>query len=557
MTQWEPNIRDYDEEYRRFRWNVPKVYNFAWDVIDKQAESDKLALVSVDQDGEGRTEHTYSMLSDASKRLARVLLNMGIKKGDRVLVMIPRIPEFYISMLGLIRIGAIPMPTPTLSAPKDIHYRIDRSQAIGVITIEDYAQRVEEVELLLPTLKFKMLMRGERSMWESLPAMMDEVEPDLRREEVEKTASSDPMLIFFTSGTEGYPKMVLHTHGYPIGHYITAYMVMDVHREDLIWSMADTGWAKTAYGKFFGQFILGAAVMQHDQRGRFDPKTVIKILEKHAPTIFCAAPTVYRMLIQEPSLKDASFPNLRHSLSAGEPLNPEVIRVWKDVTGSDIYEFYGQSETVALIGNCRAFPIRPGSMGKATLGHVIKILDDDLNELPVGEEGHIALKISPERPPGLMKEYWKNPEGNESCFRNGWYLTGDKAYMDKDGYFWFVGRADDVIKASGYRISPFEVESVLIEHPAVAEAAVIGVPHPVRGQVLKAYIILARGYEPSKELAAELQEFVKKNTAPYKYPRIVEFVNDLPKTISGKIQRKILRKMEEMMAKNKKEGMDG
>lgn len=547
MRYVEPNIKDYDKAYAEFRWNVPEYYNFAWDSFDKWAEDrTKLALVSVGPDGESFQKHSYWDLSHLSKKFARVAMELGIKKEDRVMVFIPRIPEFYVVMLGLIRIGAIPMPTPTLSTPKDIHYRINKAEAVAVVTVEEFADRVEEVEAKMPTLKIKILADGDRKGWEPLPRLMKKVKGDLRREEVPPTKSSDPFLIFFTSGTESYPKMVLHTHSYPLGHYSTAFMCQDVHPTDLIWVIADTGWAKAAWGKFFGQFLLGASVLQYNQKGKFDPGVVLRIIENFGVTIFCAPPTAYRMIILDERFKRTDFSSLRHALSAGEPLNPEVIKAWKEVTGLDIYDYYGQSETVAVIGNCRAFPIKYGSMGKPTLGHIVRIVDDEGNELPPGQEGNIAIKIKPERPPGLMKEYWKNPEANEKSFRGEWYFTGDRAYMDEEGYFWFVGRADDVIKTSGYRVSPFEVESVLVEHPAVAEAAVIGVPDELRGQVLKAYIILAPGYQPSEELAREIQEYVKKTTAPYKYPRIVEFVDSLPKTISGKIQRKLLRKMEEM-----------
>jgi acetyl-CoA synthetase len=539
----EPNIKNYDEFYRQFRWEIPEYYNFAFDVIDKHAKEngDKIALISVDHNGENPIKHTFSELSTLSNKFANALKKYGVKKSDRVFIMLPRIPEWYITVLGSIKAEAIFMPTPTLSMPKDIEYRINQAEATVAITSSEYAERVDAVKENCPTLKHCILIDGEREGWINYEKEMDEASSKLS--DIPKTKSTDPLLIYFTSGTESYPKMVLHTHQYPIGHMITAFAIQDLKPTDTIWVIADTGWAKTAWGKLFGQWIIGATVLQWNAKGKFNPEIVLKILEKYKVTVFCAPPTAYRMLIQHKDLKKYDFSYLRHSLSAGEPLNPEVIKTWRETTGVQIYDYYGQTETVALVGNMRCLSIKPGSMGKPTPGHYVAIVDDDGNELPPNEEGHIAVKIKPVRPPGLMKEYWKNPEGNKKAFRGDWYYTGDRAYKDENGYIWFVGRADDVIKSSGYRIGPFEVESALQEHPAVAESAVIGVPDPIRGTVVKAYVILAPGYKPSEELTKELQEHVKKTTAPYKYPRIIEYVNELPKTLSGKIKRAELRKM--------------
>ena len=543
----------YQEERAKWKWEVPEYFNFTWDVVDKWAEDrTKLALISVDENGDNPQYHTFWDLKILSKKFANYLREIGIKKGDKVFLLIPRIPEFYIAVLALNRIGAVFMPTPTLSTPHDIEYRVNSAEAVAAIVDHEYADRVDEARPNLPGLKHYIIIGDDREGWVRYEDVMKSASRRLEREDVEPTRSDDPFLIYFTSGTESYPKMVLHTQSYPIGHKATAYMVQDVKPTDLQWTIADTGWAKTAWGKFFPQWMYGAAVLQWYAKGRFNARIVMKILEEYGVSIFCAPPTAYRMMILQEDLKDFDFHNLRHSLSAGEPLNPEVIRVWKEATGLDIYDYYGQTETVAIVGNSKWFPIRAGSMGKPTVGFDVKIVDDDGNELPVGEEGHIAVKVNP-RPPGIMKEYWKRPEANEESFRGDWYFTGDKAFMDEDGYFWFVGRADDVIKSSGYRIGPFEVESALQEHPAVVESAVIGVPDPdgVRGQLVKAYVVLKDGYEPSDELKKELQNHVKELTAPYKYPRIIEFVDAdyLPKTQSGKIKRKELRKMEEAKMK--------
>jgi acetyl-CoA synthetase len=336
--------------------------------------------------------------------------------------------------------------------------------------------------------------------------------------------------------------MVLHTHSYPLGHEVTAKFAQALTSKDLHWTVSETGWAKAAWGKLFGQMIVGAAVIQWETPGRFDADGLLRAMERYGVTSFCAPPTVYRLLIQ----MDLSKYNLklRHSMSAGEPLNPEVIRVWKKTFGLEIYDFFGQTETVCVLSNYPFMPIRYGSVGKPTPGHDVRIVDDDGNEMGANEEGNIALYIDKERPPGLFKEYWKDTKIMKKSFKNGYYYTGDQGFKDEDGYFWFVGRDDDVIKSSGYRIGPFEVESALMEHNAVAECAVVGAPDPkgVRGIVVKAVVVLAKGYKPSEALTKELQDHVKEVTAPYKYPRIIEYTEELPKTISGKILRRELRK---------------
>ncbi|MDG6219872.1 MAG: AMP-binding protein [Candidatus Thermoplasmatota archaeon] len=543
MSQ-EHNVKDYDKEYAEFKWNIPENFNFAWDVVDKWAEDrTKLAMISVDNDGKSPQYHSFWDLKVESNRFANMLRDMGLKKGDKLFIMLPRIPEWYVAILGAMKIGVVFMPTPTLSTTKDINFRINQAEAVGALTSTEYADRVDEAAPECPTLKHKIILGGEKKGWHSYEHGMKKASRTLARKDVGDTHVSDHLLIYFTSGTESYPKMVLHTHRYPHGHRVTGYMIQDLKTNDLQWTIADTGWAKTAWGKLFPQWLHGSAFLQWNMTGRFNPKTVLEIIQNYGVTVFCAPPTAYRLMILEKDLKDYDFAYLRHSLSAGEPLNPEVIKVWKQVTGLDIYDYFGQTESVALLGNCPAFPIRAGSMGKPTLGHKIALVDEEGNPVPVGEEGQIVVSISPEKPPGIMEEYWKNPEGNAKAFKDGWYYTGDKAFIDKDGYYWFVGRADDVIKSSGYRIGPFEVESALQEHDAVMESAVIGVPDEARGAIVKAYVILAPGFQGSDELVKELQNYVKTTTAPYKYPREIEFVTELPKTISGKIRRTELRKM--------------
>jgi acetyl-CoA synthetase/medium-chain acyl-CoA synthetase len=337
--------------------------------------------------------------------------------------------------------------------------------------------------------------------------------------------------------------MTLHTQAsYGIGHLVTGKYWLDLTPNDLHWNLSDTGWAKAAYSSFFGPWIVGAVIFV-DHSSRFSARRVLELLSRYPITTLCGAPTAYRLLIQE-DISNYRFPALRQCVAAGEPLNPEVIEVWKRATELTIRDGYGQTETVLVVGNFLSMELKPGSMGKPSPGFYVSIVDDNGNELPPQVEGTVAIRVSPERPAGLFKEYWKDPKRTQQCFLGDWYLTGDRAFRDEDGYFWFVGRADDVIISAGYRIGPFEVESALLEHPAVAESAVVGSPDRVRGQIVKAFVVLAKDYEPSQALAQELQEFVKERTAPYKYPREIEFVEGLPKTISGKIRRVELRERE-------------
>jgi len=537
------NMPDYEFSYKNDRLEVPEFFNFGFDVVDKWAEDrTKLALISIDSTGENVQQHSFWDLKVLSNKYANALRDRGIKKGDRVFIMLPRIPEWYVVMLGLMKLGALPMPGTTLLTPKDIEYRINTAEAVMAITDAENASKVDEAAGGCPTLEHLVVVNGERRGWNSYSEDMSVASSSLNN--VEPTRSDDPLLIYFTSGTVGYPKMVLHTQAScAIGHIISAKYWHDLTASDLMWTLSDTGWAKAAYGKLFGQWTLGAAVMQHDARGRFDAPLTLSLLERHGVTSFCAPPTAYRMLVLE-DLSKYKMDNLRHCTGAGEPLNPEVMKQWEDGTGLVIYDGYGQTETVLLVGNFRCNEVKPGSMGKPSPGFTIGVVDEQGDEVQVGEEGQIAVKIKPERPVGLFQEYWKDKEAMDRSFLGDWYLTGDKAYKDEDGYFWFVGRADDVIISSGYRIGPFEVESALIEHPAVAESAVVASPDEVRGDIVKAFIILAPDYVASDELMVSLQDHVRTTTAPYKYPRAVEFVTELPKTVSGKIRRVELRQRE-------------
>ena len=539
----EPNMTDYEYSFANDRLEIPEYFNFGFDVVDKWAQDrTKMALISVDSTGNQAQYHTFWDLKVLSDKYANVLKSQGIKKGDRIFVMLPRIPEWYVVMLGSFKIGAIPMPATTLLTAKDIEYRITQAEASMAITDFENSDKVNSAAGGCPTLRSLVVVGGNRQGWFSYADQIESASTVL--DTIELTRSDDPLLIYFTSGTVGYPKMVVHTQAScAIGHILTAKYWHDLKPTDLMWTLSDTGWAKAAYGKLFGQWSIGASVMQHDSRGRFDAQMTLEMIGRYGVTSFCAPPTAYRMMVLE-NLGRYDFTYLRHCTGAGEPLNPEVMKQWEDGTGLQIYDGYGQTETVLLVGNFRCNQIKPGSMGKPVPGFTISIVGDNGNEVPDGEEGQIAVKIKPVRPVGLFKEYWRSPEAMSASFLGDWYLTGDKAYKDSDGYFWFVGRADDVIISAGYRIGPFEVESALIEHPAVAESAVVASPDEMRGEVVKAFVILAPGYVPSEELVDSLQTHVRNTTAPYKYPRLVEFVSELPKTVSGKIRRVELRQME-------------
>ncbi|MFL5588629.1 MAG: acyl-CoA synthetase [Ktedonobacteraceae bacterium] len=545
-----PNMTDYEAERGSFQLEVPEYFNFAADIIDKQAQSpDKLAMLWVSQDGE-RRQLTFAHFAEYSSRAANAFSTLGIAKGDPVLVMLPRVPEWWETILGLIRLGAIPIPCTTLLTPKDIQFRSEVAEARAFITDEEGAAKFDQVRGECPTVQYAILIdsrhQGERDGWTNYHQVVEKASPEFTGP---KTKSDDPCLVYFTSGTVGYPKMVLHTHAsYPIGHTITGKYWLDLHENDLIWNLSEAGWAKFSWSNLFGPWVMGATMFMHDSRGKFSALETLEMLHDYPITTLCAPPTAYRMLVlDEPMayLKANPPKALRHCVGAGEPLNPEVIKIWQETTGMTIRDGYGQTETVLL---CASFPplaVKPGSMGKPSPGFEVSVIDHDGSELPPNKEGDIAVRVKPNRPTWMFKEYWRNPDATNACIRGDWYITGDRAYKDEDGYFWFVGRADDVIISAGYRIGPFEVESALKEHPAVAESAVVASPDEMRGEIVKAYVILAPGYTASPELASELQEHVKKVTAPYKYPREIEFVESLPKTISGKIRRVELREMEQ------------
>jgi acyl-coenzyme A synthetase/AMP-(fatty) acid ligase len=544
MRHLPPNMTDYEATRQAFRLEVPARFNYVTDVIDTWAARDpgKSALVAVGPAGQDVRRYSFRDLARLSSRAANFLHAQGIGKGDRVFVMLPRIVEWYAALLGCFRLGAVPMPGTTLLRERDVEYRMNRADAAVAITDPAGTATIDAVRDRCPALRTRIVVGDHGGGWIRFDDGLDRASD--RPPDVAPTRADDPLLLYFTSGTEAYPKMVLHTHAScGIGHEITARFWHDLKPSDLHWTLSDTGWAKAAWGKLFGQWRLGAAVFLWDLRGKPDVDLMLRLIGEHGVTTFCAPPTLYRALVLM-DLGRYDWSRLRHCTSAGEPLNPEVIRIWQERTGLTIYDGYGQTETVNLLANYRCLDVRPGSMGKPTPGFDLRVVDEDGGVLPPGTEGHVAVRVKPERPVGLFKEYWRDPGGTARAFRGDWYFTGDRATLDEDGYFWVVGRADDVIISASYRIGPFEVESALIEHPAVAEAAVVGKPDPERGQIVKAFVVLAPGHAGSPELARALQDHVKAVTAPYKYPREIEFVSDLPKTVSGKIRRVDLRRQD-------------
>ncbi len=539
-----PNLIDYEKTYREFKWEIPEYYNFGFDGIDRWAEDrTKLALISVDDTGLHAVRHTFYDLMRLSNQFANLLLKMGIKKGDRVLLMLPRIPEWYVAMMGMIKLGVIPMPTSVLVTSDDVKFRVNQSEAILAVTSMEHVTKVAEVQHECPSLRHYIVVGGKCHGWTEYEGAMNNASAKLDQRTVGRTRSTDPLLIFFTSGTESYPKMVLHTHAYPLAHIVTGKYVDDLRSTDLHMAVADTGWAKTAFGKLFGQWICGAAVLQRNPIGGFNPKISLSVIERFGVTTFCASPGVYRMLIQE-DLGSYDLQNLRLSLCAGEPLTPEIVKAWREGTGLDLYEFYGQSETVALLANFRCKPIRYGSIGLPTPGHTMAVVDEQGREMSPLTEGYVALKIEPERPPGLMKEYWKNPQAMAKAFRGDWYFAGDKAYRDEEGYFWFVGRDKELIKTASQTVAPLEVEKVLLEHPAVMEAAVVGIPIEKTGEKIKAFVALKASSQPSDKLSREILKYVGEKLDPQKCPQELQFLRELPKTTTGKIRRAELKSRE-------------
>jgi acyl-coenzyme A synthetase/AMP-(fatty) acid ligase len=518
-----------------FTWDVPEDFNFARDVIDRLATEDRRGLVAVDTAGH-RRDYTFAEIADETKRWAAVLRDAGIGTGDRVVVVLPKIPEWLFAMTALLRIGAVAVPSAEQLRAKDLLYRATHSGAVGMIGHVSNADEIEGVRADAPALRTWLLAGGEHDGWQNADTLVRDAQPW----DGAPTSRDDMSYIVYTSGTTKDPKGVVHTVGYTWAKRMQASVWFDVKRDDLVWCTAGTGWAKSLWNVLLGPWSCGAPIVLHE--ANFAPEQRMDMIRDLEVTVLCQAPTEYRLLAKLPDLGARwTLPKLRHCVSAGEPLNPEVIELWKAAFGLTILDGYGQTENTLLVANRPGLDVRPGSMGKPTPGHDVAVVDEAGKVCEPGETGDIALRGNP---PSLFAGYYKNDEETRGSRRGDWYLTGDRAQVDDDGYFWFVGRADDVISSGAYRIGPFEVESALLEHPAVMESAVVGSPDADRGNIVKAFVVLRPGYEPGDALVKELQEHCKRVTAPYKYPRAIEFVAELPKTRSGKIRRVELRQAE-------------
>lgn len=531
-------IEKYRLACKNFRWEMPEFFNFGATIDKFAGDPRRVAILWEDSEGR-RARLTFADVAQQSCRIASVLAGLGIKSGDPILLVLPRITLWQAAYIAVLRIGAIVIPCTSMLREKDLVYRANHSGARAIIATVENAAMIAELRKQCPSIQHFLIAGATRTGWTSLQEAMRQAAPTFKPA---NTKSSEPAICYYTSGTTREPKAVLHSHGYSYSHRFTGLNWLDVKPDEVHWTTSDTGWAKAAYGLIFGPWMNGVTTFMYN--GRFDAQKELELLGRYGVGTFCAPPTEYRMLIKE-DLAKYQFPKLRHCTGAGEPLNPEVIEVWQTRLGHTIHDGYGQTESIILAANMPGMPVKPGSMGLPFPGHDVRVIDSAMTETKVDELGELAVRVKPERPPSLFLEYWKNPEETASVFRGDWYLTGDQATRDADGYLWFVGRADDVIISGGYRIGPFEVESALLEHPAVLESAVVASPDPDRGSIVKAFVKLRPGAERSAQLATELQEHCKRITAPYKYPREIEFIDELPKTVSGKIRRVDLRRQEE------------
>ena len=512
-------------------------FNFAFDCVDAIANNtpDKLAMLHIDRDKNER-RFTFNDMKRRSNQTANYFKSLGIKKGDRVMLVLKRHYQFWFSMLALHKLGAIAIPATNQLLAHDFEYRFNAAGVSAIVATADgaVADAVDEAQKTCPTLKTKILVGGVREGWHDFNAEFEMYSTHFYRT-VDTPCGDDTMVMFFTSGTTGYPKIADHSYKYALGHYVTAKYWHGVDPEGLHFTISDTGWGKALWGKLYGQWLSEGAVFTYDF-DRFHAEDILPMFAKYHITTFCAPPTMLRMMIKE-DINKYDLSSVVHMTTAGEALNPEVWRQFRKATGLRIMEGFGQTETTLTIGNLFGTTPKLGSMGKPVPGYDIDIVDPDGNPVPDGEPGEIIIRTDKRVPCGLFKGYYNNEEATKEAWHDGMYHTGDTAWRDEDGYFWYVGRTDDVIKSSGYRIGPFEIESVIMELPYVLECGVSAAPDEVRGQVVKASIVLVKGKEGTDELKKEIQDYVKQHTAPYKYPRIVVFRDSLPKTISGKIQR--------------------
>jgi acetyl-CoA synthetase len=530
---------DSDGVFSGISFHDDEHFNFAFDVVDAIAAADpaKLAMLHIDRDMTER-RFTFKDISRESNRAANYFRSLGLKKGDRVMMILKRHWQFWIAMMGLNKLGAIAIPASNQLLKKDIAYRFNAAGVKAVIATpdDDVPLHIEEALPESPTVEIKMIVGGPREGWRDFDADLPCFSSHFERTDV---GGEDPLLMYFTSGTTGYPKIAVHVHKYPLGHYPTARYWHNVDPNGLHLTISDTGWAKAMWGKLYGQWLAEGAIFVYNF-DRFHADEILPLFAKYNITTFCAPPTIYRFLIRE-DLGKYDLSSIKHASIAGEALNPEVLEQFKKHTGLTIMEAFGQTETTVVIGNFAGMKPRPGSMGKASPLYDVDLVDSDGNSVGVGETGEVVIRTDKGIPNGLFRGYYNDEEKTREAWHDGMYHLGDTAWRDEEGYYHYVGRVDDLIKSSGYRIGPFEIESVIMELPYVLECAVTAAPDEIRGQVVKASVVLTKNTQPSEELKKEIQNYVKEHTAPYKYPRIVEFLDELPKTVSGKIKRNELR----------------
>lgn len=535
----------YEDFMENYELNVPEDFNFGYDVVDRFAEQEpeKEAILWVNDRGEER-HITYRALKKVTDQCAAFLMGIGVGRGDRVMLILKRRIEWWYTMIALHKIGAVAIPATHMLTEKDIIYRCHMAGISCVVACGDsnIVNNVNKARRYCPTLRQCISIgpsvpNGWYDYWRGIHEADDFVQP-------ERNHVKDNFLLYFTSGTTGEPKMVMHDYSYPLAHIITAKYWHNIHEGSLHLTLADTGWGKAVWGKFYGQMLSGGTVFVYDYEGQFKPADLLKMLQDYHITSFCAPPTIYRFLVRE-DVKSYNLSALEYCTTAGEALNPSVFEEWKSLTGIMIYESYGQTETTLVVGTYPWVKPKPGAMGVANPQFDIDVVDENGNSVPDMEHGELVIRVPDvnKRPIGLFKGYFRNDDMTAERIHNGLYYTGDIVYRDADGYLWFVSRADDVIKTSGYRVGPFEVESALMTHDAVVECAITAVPDEIRGQIVKATIVLSVEFKDkaNDSLVKELQEHVKRETAPYKYPRVIEFVEELPKTISGKIRRVEIR----------------
>lgn len=537
------DFKSYEDFYENFELKYNEDYNFGFDVVDKYAEIDpeKVALIWVNEAGE---EHifTFEDMKKYSNKVANLFKRLGINKGDKVMLTLKNRYEFWFCMVALHKIGAIVIPATHMLKLHDIDFRLKKANVKLVVSVEeddlisDYNTAAEELGIDLK----KLVIERDIDGWINFNKAIEEESDVFERPTGEDATKADePFLIYFTSGTSGLPKMVAHKHTYSLGHIPTAKYWHNVKEDGIHHTSADTGWGKAVWGNLYGQWIAGTTVFIYDYERFNGIKLLEKIIEYKVNT-FCAPPTIYRFLIKE-NIEGYDFSNLSYVTTAGEPLPPEVSKKFKEISGLTIKEGFGQTESTLMIGTFIWLDAKLGSIGKPSPLFHVELLDNEGEIVDIGDEGEISINVSEGVKPGLFKEYYKDPEKQAASWYDGHYHCGDTAWMDEEGYYHFIGRNDDIIKSSGYRIGPYEVESAVLSHDAVSNCAITGYPDPIRGQIVKATIILQPGYEESEELIKDIQNHVKKTTAPYKYPRLIEFVDEIPETISGKIRRVEIR----------------